>query len=113
MKTNRRIYLRVDVNITIKHLGSAINISEGGMCAIMDNPLPIGHKIDLDLVLPNSPNDDKQDSSDPIKLEGVVVWTKHSESLNKHEIGIKFTDTHVYSKEILKSFVEEYTENNP
>ncbi len=79
------------------------------MCAIMDNPLPIGHKIDLDLLLPNSPNDDKQNSSNPIKLEGMVVWTKHSESLNKHEIGIKFTNTHVYSKEILKSFVEGYT----
>jgi c-di-GMP-binding flagellar brake protein YcgR len=109
MKTNRRIYLRVGVNITIKHLGNAINISEGGLRAIIDDPLPIGHKIDLDLFLPNSPNDDKQNSSNPIKLEGVVVWTKHSESLNKHEIGIKFTDTHVHSKEILKSFIEKYT----
>ena len=109
MKTNRRIYLRVGVNITIKHLGNAINISEGGLRAIIDDPLPIGHKIDLDLLLPNSPNDDRQNSSNPIKLEGVVVWTKHSESLNKHEIGIKFTDTHVYSKEILKSFIEKYT----
>jgi len=79
------------------------------MCAIIDAPLPIGHKIDLDLLLHNSPNDDKQNSSTPIKLEGVVVWTKHSKSLNKHEIGIKFTDTHVHSKEILKSFIEKYT----
>ncbi len=109
MKTNRSIYLRVDVNITIKHLGNAINISEGGMCAIIDDPLPIGHKIDLDLVLPTSSNDDKQESSNPIKLEGVVVWTKHSESLNKHQIGIKFTDINAHGKEILKSFVEKYT----
>ncbi len=109
MKTNRRIYLRVGVNITIKHLGSAINISEGGLRAIIDDPLPIGHKIDLDLFLPNSPNDDKQNSSNPIKLEGVVAWTKYSETLDRHEIGIKFTDTHVYSKEILQSFIEKYT----
>jgi hypothetical protein len=78
MKTKKRAYPRVDVSITIKHLGNAINISEGGMCAIIDDPLPIGHKIDLDLVLPTSSNDDKQESSNPIKLEGVVVWTKHS-----------------------------------
>ncbi len=109
MKTEKRVSARVDVSITIKHLGNAINISEGGMCAIIGDPLPIGHKVDLDLVLPNSTNDGKQESSDPVKLEGVVVWTKHSESLNKHEIGIKFTDTHVYSKEILQSFIEKYT----
>ncbi len=109
MKTKRRVYPRVDVNITITHLGSAINISEGGMCVIIDNPLPTGHKIDLDLLLPNSPNDDKQNSSNPSKLEGVVVWTKYSELLDKHEVGIKFTDTHVYSKKTLKSFIEKYT----
>jgi hypothetical protein len=71
--------------------------------------LPVGYKIDLDLVLPNSPNDDKQKPSNPIKLEGTVVWTKYSELLDKHEVGIKFTRTHVYSKKILKSFIEEYT----
>ncbi len=81
------------------------------MCAIINNPLPIGHRIDLDLLLPDSFNTDKQDSS--IKLEGVVVWNKHSELLGKHEVGIKFTDTHVYSKKILKSFIEKYTQNNP
>ncbi len=107
MKSQRRVYPRVEVNITVKHLGNAINISEKGMCAIIDNPLPIGHRIDLDMLLPDSFNTDKQDSS--IKLEGVVVWNKHSDLLNKHEVGIKFTDTHVYSKEILKSFVEKYT----
>ncbi len=52
-KTKRRVYPRVDVNITIKHLGNAINISEKGMCAIIDNPLPVGHRIDLDLLLPD------------------------------------------------------------
>lgn len=31
MKTKKRAYPRVDVSITIKHLGNAINISEGGV----------------------------------------------------------------------------------
>jgi c-di-GMP-binding flagellar brake protein YcgR len=109
MKTKRRIHPRVEVNITIKELGNAINISEGGMCVIIDNSLPIGHKVDIDLLLPSSSNDDKKESLNPIKLEGVVAWTKYSELLDKHEAGIKFTDTHVYSKELLKSFIENYT----
>ncbi len=79
------------------------------MCFIVDDPVPTGHKVDLDLVLPNSPNDDKQESSEPNKLEEVVVQTKYSELLGKYEVVIKFTDAHVYSKEILKSFIEEYT----
>ncbi len=83
------------------------------MCVIVADPVPVGHKVDLDLVLPNSPNDDKQKPSNPIKLEGTVVQTKYSELLGKHEVGIKFTDAHVYSKEILKSFIEKYTQNNP
>ncbi len=74
MKTKRRVYPTVDVNIIITHLGNTINISEGGMCVIIDNPLPVGHKVDLDLVLPNSSNDDKQKPSNPIKLEGTVVY---------------------------------------
>ncbi|MHC4183227.1 MAG: PilZ domain-containing protein [Planctomycetota bacterium] len=109
MKTKRRVYPRIGVNITITHLGNAINISEGGMCVIIDNTLPVGHKVDLDLVLPNPSNDDKQKPSNPIKLEGTIAWTKYSELLGKHEVGIKFTDVHVYSKEILKSFIEKYT----
>ncbi len=81
------------------------------MCVIVDDPVPTGHKADLDLILPISPNDDKQESSNPIKLEGTVVQTKYSELLDKHEVGIKFTRTHVYSKKILKSFIEKYTQN--
>ncbi len=72
-KTKRRVYPTVAVNITITHLGNAINISEGGMCVIVDDPVPVGRKVDLDLILPNSSSDDKQKPSNPIKLEGTVV----------------------------------------
>ncbi|MFQ5713189.1 MAG: PilZ domain-containing protein [Candidatus Scalinduaceae bacterium] len=109
MTTKKRVRARGHINIIIKHLADAINISEGGMGVIIDNPLLIGHKIELDLHLPTTSNDDKQESSNPITLEGEVVWTKYSESLDKHQIGIKFTDTNAQGKETLKSFVEKYT----
>ncbi len=106
----KRVRPRGDISIIIKHLGDAINISEGGMGVIIDNPLLIGHKIELDLHLPTSSNVDNQRSSNPITLAGEVVWTKYSETLDKHQIGIKFTDINAHGKEILKSFVEKYIE---
>ena len=109
MKTKRRAYPRVDVNITIKQLGNAVNISEGGLCVIVDIPLTIGHKIDLDLFLPDSSDDSKQETSNIAILEGEVVWVKNSELLDKYEVGIKFTDTHPHSKEKVKSFIERHT----
>ncbi len=109
MTTKKRVKPGGHINITIKHLGDAINISEGGMGVIIDNPLLIGHKIELDLHLPTLSHEDKQESSNPITIQGEIVWTKYSESLDKHQIGIKFTDINAHGKEILKSFVEEYT----
>jgi c-di-GMP-binding flagellar brake protein YcgR len=82
------------------------------MGVIIDDPLPLGHKIDLDLLLPDSSDDDKQESSNSITIEGEVVWTKYSESLDKHQIGIKFTDLNAHSKERLKSFIDKYTQDN-
>lgn len=73
MTTKKRVKPAGDVNIIIKHLGDAINISEGGMGVVIDDPLLIGHKIELDLLLPTSSNDDKQESSNPITIEGEVV----------------------------------------
>ncbi|MFQ5963576.1 MAG: PilZ domain-containing protein [Candidatus Scalinduaceae bacterium] len=109
MVTQRRVYPRVDVNITLSQLGNAVNISEGGMCVIVDNPIPVGHMINLDLFLPNSSVDDVKEPLDQVKLEGIVVWSKHSELLDKHEVGIKFTDQHLYNREKVKTFIEKYT----
>ncbi len=109
MTTKKRVKPKGHIDIIIKHLGDAINISEGGMSVVIDNPLLIGHKIELDLHLPTLSNDDKQESSNPITLEGEVVWSEYSESLDKHQIGIKFTDINAHGKETLKSFVEDYT----
>ncbi len=70
--------------------------------------MPLGHKVELGLLFPDSSDDDKQKSSNPIKLEGEVAWTKYSETLDRHEIGIKFTDIDGHNKERLKSFVDKH-----
>ena len=110
MKARKRVRPREDVSLTIKYLGDTVNISEGGMGVIIDDPLPLGHKVELGLLFSDSPDDDKQKSSNPIKLEGEVAWTKYSETLDRHEIGIKFTNIDGLNKERLKSFVNKHTQ---
>lgn len=108
MDAKNRVYPRVDVNITIKQVGSAVNISEGGLCIISDNPLPIGQVIDIDLLLSDVPANPKQESSGQAKYNGIVVWNKYSELLNKFEVGVSFIDSSPSNKKQIKSFIEHH-----
>ncbi len=112
-EAERRIYPRVDVKLAITRLGTAMNISEGGICVLVDDALPIDYLIELNVSLPILNNDYKKESSKTLKLEGVVVWNKYSELLDKYEIGIKFTNMQNYNKAVVNAFIERYTQNNP
>ena len=113
MEAKDRVYPRVDVNITIKQMGNAVNISEGGLCIISDNPLPIGQVIDIDLLLSDVPANPKQKSSGKAKYDGIVVWNKYSELLNKFEVGVRFMNSPHSSKEQIKSFIQSHASDNP
>lgn len=108
MEAKNRIFPRVVVNITIKQVGSAVNISEGGLCIISDNTLPVGQVINLDLSLSGVPGNPIQESSDQAKYEGIVVRSKFSALLNKFEVGVKFINSSPSNKEQIKSFIESH-----
>ncbi len=113
MNAELRTYPRVNLKFIAIQLGSSVNISEGGICVAVENPLHIDCLIDFDLLLSPPSNATKRKSSTRIKLKGMVVWTRYSELLGKYKIGIKFTDRHYYSKAKIKSFIERYKYNNP
>lgn len=108
MEAKNRVFPRVVVKITIKQVGSAVNISEGGLCIISDNPLPVGQVINLDLSLSGESGNPIQESSDPVKYEGIVVRNKFSALLNKFEVGVKFINSSPSNKEQIKSFIESH-----
>ncbi len=108
MEAKNRVFPRVVVNFTIKQVGSAVNISEGGLCIISDIPLPVGQVINLDLSLSEGPGNPIQESSDQAKHDGIVVRNKFSASLNKYEVGVKFTNSSPSNKEQIKSFIESH-----
>ncbi len=109
MEVKNRVFPRVDVNITIKQVGNAVNISEGGLCIISDSPLPIGQVVELDLFLSEVPANSKQESSGQAKYDGIVVRNKYSELLNKFEAGVRFINSSPSNKERIKSFIESHT----
>ncbi len=98
MKTKTNTYPQVDVRISNNQLSNAVNITERGICVIVDTPLSVGKRVDLDLSIPNSSNYKTTTPSNPINLEGVSVWIKYSELLDKYELGIKFTNIDHQSK---------------
>lgn len=84
------------------------HLSESGICVLIDTRLSVGCRVNLDLLLPSSSGVCKQKSSNPVNLQGVVIRVKFSELFNKYEVGIKLTDTHLHSKEKIKSFIKKY-----
>ena len=112
MKVDKRTSPRIDVKLTIMRFGLAMNISVAGMCVIVDDPLPIDYLVELKLSLPDLVNE-REESSNIVLVEGVVVWTKFSEQLDKYEVGIKFMNLDDDNKALVKSFIENYSHGNP
>ena len=92
MAENRRD-LPVPVRVTLTRPGGtrtteyAINLSAGGACLQVREPLGAGERVSLELVLPSG--------EDSLTLEGEVVWcTEEEEAGVDHtrfqEMGIRF-----------------------
>ena len=112
MKTEKRTNPRIDVKLSITRIGAALNISEAGMCVLSDKPLPIDYEVKLNLALPD-PDNESGETSKTIQIEGVIVWIKYSEQIDKYEIGIKFTKIEGAGRAQVKTFIENHTLKNP
>ncbi|GJQ57891.1 MAG: PilZ domain-containing protein [Candidatus Scalindua sp. AMX11] len=112
MKTENRTHPRIDVKLSITRLGAALNISESGMCILVDEPLPIDYEVKLSLTLPHLDNEGDK-TSNTIQVEGVIVWTKFLEQLDKYEAGIKFSKLEGENRVQVKAFLEKHTQNSP
>lgn len=116
--TELRKYARLNSKFITIQLGPSVDISEGGICVIVEDPLRIGHEIDVIVLLTTTHAVGMQKPSIRIKLEGVVIWTKYSKLLGKYKVGIRFAGKNYYGKAKIKSFIdkhfiETYKYNNP
>ncbi|HQP91983.1 MAG TPA: PilZ domain-containing protein [Candidatus Omnitrophota bacterium] len=109
----RRKYprLAIDVNVNWKKVESkgpktskkelTRNISEGGVCMVVDEPVRKGDIIELDLELPNSRI---------IHANGRVAWASEFDIIGgkveqKYDIGIEFIGLSDADRQEIKKFV--------
>jgi uncharacterized protein (TIGR02266 family) len=106
MAENRRD-LPVPVRVTLMRPDGtrtteyAINLSAGGACLQVRDPLGAGERVSLELVLPSG--------GQPLRLEGAVVWCTEEEEAGVdrtrfREMGIRFEPTRQRGLERLALF---------
>jgi Tfp pilus assembly protein PilZ len=93
-----RKHLRVDAKVTVSYMGPTKNLSAGGMCVVVENPLAVGSEAQLDFTLP--------DSGTPISCIGRVVWADRARS--KCELGLVFLDLPDEARARIEEFVQQY-----
>jgi c-di-GMP-binding flagellar brake protein YcgR len=91
--SDRRRYPRVNAEVLCRPAGSALfhhkrntqDISLGGMRVFSDEDFPVGHRLDLDILLPDGSS---------VRCWAEVVWRVElgTAAGAKYDIGLKFTD---------------------
>jgi len=106
--TERRKYMRFDVNFNVeysfpegnleeKHETQTTNISKEGIRLSASNPMLQGKQLMLKVFLP----DDK-----PIFALGEIAWCENSEkTCNKYSTGVKFTKINFLDKSKLFNYI--------
>jgi hypothetical protein len=84
---------------TERHEGRTQNVSRGGLCAQLAEPLPVGSDVDVSLVLVF--DDDLQ--SEALRLPARIVWCTGVDE--GHQIGIAFRPLDAQRTEYLAVFL--------
>jgi hypothetical protein len=87
------------------HSGRTRNVSRGGLCADVGDPIPVGTDLEIDLVLVF--DDDAQ--SEPLRLVARVVWCTTVD--DGHQIGLAFRPQPPDRAEFLAVFLR-YLDDN-
>lgn len=79
--------------------GRTQNVSRGGLCASLADPVPMGTELDVDMVLVFE--DDAQ--SDALRLPARVIWCTAVD--NAHQVGLVFRSLDAERAEYLRLFL--------
>ncbi len=89
VRAHPRYAIAVEVSVIVEETtltAQSENLSMGGLCLEVNQAIELGQRVDLRLALVFP----KDDSSEPIRMGGRVVW---STAINQHhQIGIQFTE---------------------
>jgi Tfp pilus assembly protein PilZ len=80
-------------------MGRMANLSSGGLCATLAEPIPIGTDLEIDIQLVF--DDDRR--SEPLRLPGRIVWC--TAVGKRHQIGVRFLSIDSEKAEDLTMFL--------
>jgi len=85
LRTENRSQPRITTRITVESVGPTVNISAGGMCVLMADPMREGLTPTITFELPDDPK--------PVVAKARIVWCRTSRiDPELYEVGLTFTE---------------------
>ena len=99
LRTENRSQPRITTRITVESVGPTVNISAGGMCVLMADPMREGLTPTITFELPDDP--------EPVVAKARIVWCRTSRiDPELYEVGLTFTEMSDESRRRVLEFVD-------
>jgi len=99
LRTETRTTPRITTRITVESVGPTLNISAGGMCVLMADPMREGTTPNLAFTLP--------DEGQPITCKGRIMWCRSSKiDPDLFEVGLAFVEIADAERQRIMDFVD-------
>jgi hypothetical protein len=106
LRTELRGCPRITTRITVEAIGPTVNISAGGMCVLMADPLHEGSKPTLSFTLP--------DDLVPVICSGRIAWCRPSDiDPELFEVGLSFETISDEDRRRVTDFVDAHMSPQP
>jgi len=99
LRTEMRTTPRITTRITVESVGPTLNISAGGMCVLMADPMREGTTPHLTFSLP--------DEGPPVACKARIMWCRPSKiDPDLFEVGLAFVDIGDADRQRIMDFVD-------
>ena len=99
LRTENRSQPRITTRITVESVGPTVNISAGGMCVLMADPMREGLTPTITFELPDDPK--------PVVAKARIVWCRTSRiDPELYEVGLTFMEMNDESRRHVLEFVD-------
>jgi len=99
LRTEMRTTPRITTRITVESIGPTMNISAGGMCVLMADPMREGTTPTIEFTLP--------DDERPVTCQGRITWCRASKiDPDLFEVGLAFVEIEEGDRQRIMDFVD-------
>jgi len=101
LRTEQRSQPRITTRVTVESVGPTLNISAGGMCVLMADPMREGTTPAVTFSLPDDPM--------PIRCKARIAWCRTSQiDPDLYEVGLSYSEIGDEDQKRIADFVESH-----